>query len=230
MGNLSVLRDAVFKVILQKAFKAFPRRVEEILEREGWSTFADFMGAVARSGKVLFQFEGKPKAKTLEEKGPKAALEEAYAKANTDAMHQLLSGAFFGIQEGDVDRELSVKALRPLGIGTWRDMSMATLETAVELYRDTAGGKSPLDTAKEESRLFHELPQNQTVENIVRLTEAFGLPTPGHLIALSEAYWSGELTLEDLDLAVGNPELLTELVQRSPSNVDKDIVFSAVDR
>jgi hypothetical protein len=62
-----------------------------------------------------------------------------------------------------------------------------------------------------------------------KLTQAFGLPTPAHLIALSSAFWSGDLTIEDLDISIGEPDLLTELVNRCPSNPYKGIVFSAVD-
>lgn len=229
MTGLEGLRDIAFKAILSKAFSAFPSHVQEILDREGWKTFGDFMGAVEHSGKVLFQFEGKPKAKTIQEKGLDAAVRETYTKANTDAMNQLLSGAFFGIQEGGVDRELSAEALSRLDIGTWRDFSMATLDFAVELYREETGGMTPLDFAHEMSVLFHQLPFNNSEEIILKIVKAFGLPAPGHLIALSEAYWSGDLTIEDLDHAVGKPELLTELVRRSPSNQYKDVRFSAVE-
>lgn len=230
MTPFEPLRDAGFKSILSDAFKSFPKRVDEVLAREGWDHFTDFMGAVARSGKVLFQFEGQPSAKTIEKYGVDAAIDQMRGIANTNAMNQLLSGAFFGIQEGQVDRGLSREALFPMGITTWHTFSMAVLEKALLYYALATGGMTPMDTAKPESLLFYGLPQSQTPEVINKLVQAFGLPTTQHLIALSSAFWSGDLTIEDLDRSVGDPELLTELVNRAPSNPHKGIVFSSVDK
>lgn len=216
-------RDVAFKSILSNAFKAFPKKVEEILSREGWTHFTDFMAAVERSGRLLLRFEGPPGVES-----GRSAL-RILGVANTNAMNQLLSGAFFGIQNGNPDRNLSSAALFPLGVTTWHTFSMFVLEVALQAYAESTGGKTPMDVAKPDSLLFFGLPNSQTPEVINKLTKAFGLPTPAHLIALSSAFWSGDLTIEDLDYSVGNPELLTELVNRCPSNPHKGIVFADVE-
>lgn len=220
-------RDAAFRNILSTAFKSFPKRVDEILARERWPYFKDFMAAVERSGRVLLQFEGPPRVE-MEQKSGRAVL-RICGIANTNAMSQLLSGAFFGLQDGDVDRRLSAAALFPEGITTWHTFSMAVLELALMGFSEMSGGKTPMDIAKPDTLLFYGLANNQSPEIMNKLRKAFGLPTPQHLIALSSAFWSGDLTMEDLDRSVGNPELLTELVNQVSSNPHKGIVFSAVE-
>ena len=220
-------RDLAFKSILSDAFKAFPRKVEQILAQEKWRHFVDFMAAVERSGRVLLQFEGPPRAEMNKKSGDTQL--RIFGIANTNAMNQLLSGAFFGIQEGNPDRNLSSKALFPLGVTTWHTFSMYVLEVALQAYAESTGGMTPMDAAKPDSLLFFGLPNSQTPEVMHKLSLAFGLPTPAHLIALSSAFWSGDLTIEDLDISIGEPDLLTELVNRCPSNPHKGIVFSAVE-
>lgn len=225
----SYFRDLAFKSILSTAFKAFPKKIEEVLAREGWQKFVDFMAAVERSGRVLMQFEGRPRAKTVEEHGADAAVQEMLSIANTDALNQLLSGAFFGEQNGEIDRSLARKALFDLGIPSWHSFSMAVMEIALQGYAEATEGKTPMDTANPDTLLFYGLPQTHSEEVILKVTKAFGLPSPRHLIALSEVFWSGDLTMEDLDRAIGDPELLTEMVNRCPSNPFKGIVFSGMD-
>lgn len=220
-------RDLAFKSILSDVFKAFPKKVDQILAREGWHHFVDFMGAVERSGRVIMQFEGPPRAEMLKKSGDTAL--RILGIANTNAMNQLLSGAFFGIQEGNPDRNLSSEALFPIGVTTWHTFSMFVLEVALQAYAEATDGKTPMDAASPDSLLFFGLPNSQTPEVMHKLSLAFGLPTPAHLIALSSAFWSGDLTIEDLDISIGDPDLLTELVNRCPSNPHKGIVFSAVD-
>jgi hypothetical protein len=222
-------RDVAFKSILSSAFKFFPKTVEQILTNEGWQKFTDFMAAVERSGRVLLQFEGKPRAKTVKKYGQDAALSEMLGIANTDAMNQLLSGAFYGKQGGEVDRGLSRAALFNFGITTWHTLSLAVMETALLGYSEATGGKTPMDVASPDTLLFHGLRENPPEEVMAKVSKVFGLPTRGHLIVLSEVVWSGDLTLEELDIAIGNPELLTEMVNRCPSNPRKGIVFSAID-
>lgn len=220
-------RDIAFQSILSNAFKAFPKKVKEILSRERWTHFTDFMAAVERSGRLLLQFEGPPRVDMVKKSGRSAL--QILGIANTNAMNQLLSGAFFGIQDGNPDRNLSSAALFPLGITTWHTFSMAVLEVALLAFSEKYKGATPVDLAKPDTLLFYGLAQTQTPEVIAKVAIAFGLPTPQHLIALSSAFWSGDLTMEDLDRSVGRPERLTELVNRCPSNPHKDIVFSDVD-
>lgn len=223
-------RDATFRVILSRAFKAFPKRVDEILARENWNHFTDFMAAVERSGRVLFQFEGKLSVKLIEIHGADAAIKTMYNIANTNAMNQLLSGAFFGIQEGEVDRRLSGEAMASLGIESWYNFSMHILNWALAAYSEMSGGKTPLDTAQPETLLFMGLTDSvPTPETMNKVMKAFGMPTVEHLTAAFSAFLPGELTVEDLDHSIGDPALLTELVNRCPSNPHKGIVFSAVD-
>jgi hypothetical protein len=165
----------------------------------------------------------------IKEHGLDGAISQMLATANSNAMNQLLSGAFFGIQEGHVDRALSRKALFDMGITSWHTFSMAVLEGALLTFSQMTDGKTPMDLAKPDTLLFYGLPNSQTTEVMNKLTQAFGLPTPAHLIALSSVFWSGDLTMEDLDVSIGDPELLTELVNRCPSNPHKGIVFSTVE-
>lgn len=222
-------RDLAYRNILSTAFKAFPKKVEEILARKGWHKFVDFMREVEHMGRVLMQFEGKPRVKTIEKHGLTAAVDQMLAIANTDAMNQLLSEAFYGMKNEEVDRGFSRAALFDLGITTWHTFSMAVLETALLGYAAATEGKTPMDVASSDTLLFYGLPQSHSEEVMMKVSKVFGLPTPQHLIALSSSFWSGDLTMENLDRAAGNPEMLTEMVNRCPSNPHKGIVFSAVD-
>jgi hypothetical protein len=53
----------------------------------------------------------------------------------------------------------------------------------------------------------------------------FGIDTRDHFEALANAVVKGEITLEDLNSALGNGPLLTKLVRKARSNLHKDIVF-----
>lgn len=53
----------------------------------------------------------------------------------------------------------------------------------------------------------------------------FGIETPDHFSALSLAVRQGEISLEDLDRALGNGPLLTKLVRAARSNPHKAISF-----
>lgn len=225
-----IIRDAAFKNTLSRAFKAFPRKVDQILASENWNHFTDFMAAVERSGRVLFQFEGKWNEKAIKEHGHETALKLMYNVANTNAMNQLLSGAFFGEQAGEVDRGLAAEAMAQLGIESWYSFSMYILNWSLAAYSEIRGGKTPLDTAQPETLLFMGLtdiaPMAETMNKVMR---AFGMPTVQHLTAAFSAFLAGELTVEDLDRSIGDPALLTDLVNRCPSNPHKGIVFSVVD-
>lgn len=222
-------RDLAFHSILSAAFKFSQKTVKQILVNEGWQKYTDFMAAVERSGRVLLQFEGKPRAKTVKKYGQDAALSQMLDIANTDAMNLLLSGAFYGIQGGQVDRGLARAAIFNVGITTWHTFSMAVMDTALLEYSQATGGKTPMDVASPDTLLFHGLRENPPEEVMAKVSKVFGLPTIVHLIVLSKVLWSGDLTMEELDLAIGNPELLTEMVNRCPSNPHKGIVFSAID-
>lgn len=222
-------RDLGFKSILSTAFKAFPKKVEEILARRDWRKFVDFMAAVEEQGRVLLQLEGKPRVKTIEKHGPDAAFIQMLSIANTDAMNQLLSDAFYGVQEQETDRGFARAALFDLGITTWHTFSMAVMETALLGYSQATGGKTPMDVASPDTLLFHGLRVDPPEGVINKVSKVFGCTSIGHLIVLSEVFWSGDLTMEELDLTIGNPELLTQMVNRCPSNPHKGIVFSSID-
>ncbi len=223
-------RDFSFKFLLQHAFQALPARINEILERERWKRFTDFMAAVERSGRLLAQYEGKPKAKIIQERGLDAAMKEMYDLANTEAMNQLLSGAFFGEQGGSPDLQLSVEALARVGVGVWGDIPKMVFVASQEgMYVQT--GKDVFDFASADTLLFLGFisQKDQTPEVVLKLTKTFGLSSPRHLIALTYACASAELTPEDLDRSQGDFPKLTELVNRCPSNPYKGIVFSEVE-
>ena len=54
----------------------------------------------------------------------------------------------------------------------------------------------------------------------------FGLDSPAHLEALRQPFLNDEITLEQLDGALGNGEGLSALVRSASSNPHKDISFS----
>jgi len=223
-------RDFSFKFLLQHAFQALPARIGQVLAREGWNHFTDFMAAVERSGRVLAQFQGKPKAKLIQERGLDVAMKEMYDLANNDAMNKLLSGAFFGEQGGDPDPGLSVEALARVGVNTWGDIAKMVFVASQEgMYVQT--GKDLFDYASADTLLllgFMEV-KHQSPEVVLKLARIFGLASPRHLIALTHAVASAELTPEDLDRSMEDFERLTELVNRCPSNPHKGIVFSKVE-
>lgn len=223
-------RDFSFKFLLQHAFQALPARVEEIFKREQWIHFTDFMAAIERSGRILAQFEGKPRAALIQERGLDAAMKEMYDLANTAAMHKLLSGAFFGEQEGDPDPQLSIDALSRVGVATWADIAqMVFLASQEGMYVRT--GKDIFDFSTADTLLLigFMAVKHQSPEVVLKLTKTFGLASPRHLIAITFAVASAELTPEDLDRGQGNFPLLTELVNRCPGNPHKGIVFSEVE-
>ncbi len=218
------LRTAAQRGLLVKAFKIFPARLDQILGAEGWTTFTDFMAAVDRMGRVLLQFQ-RPRVKTIEEGGVQAAIDEARRKANTEAFLKLLAGAFVNKPGEEPDTDAVLEAFEPYGILSWYDFAMAVQEIAIALYADRTGGQSPLDMAKPPTQMFYHMKPDSPEEYASMVTAAFGLDTVRHLEAVLAAFYAGELTLEDLDRSVNNPGLLTEIVNRTPSNPHKGIVF-----
>lgn len=217
------MRTTGFRGILVKAFKLFPRRLDEILQAEGWHTFTDFMAAVNRMGRVLSKFH-RPKMRVIEQKGMPAAIEDARKAANTDAMLRLLAAAFVNKPGEEPDTQAVLEAFAPYGISTWYDLAMAVQEIALALYRRDHG--EPYDQAKVPTSLFFRMNISEPdPSSITRIAEAFGLVTPEHFEALLHAFYGGEVTLEDLDRSVGNPEILTEIMSRAPSNPHKGLVF-----
>ncbi len=212
------LRTAAFKALFIQAFKVFPARLEEILAAESWPGFVDFMAAVGRSGRILLQFRHPSE-------GEEAEIQKWRAEANTEAMLQLLSGAFFGEQAGKPDPGLVLEALSSLEIRTWSEFTHAVLEIALSLYADRTGGQTPLDLAKLPTRMFYEMRPDEDPHQVVQVAQAFGLATPRHFTALLAVFYAAEVTLEDLDRSVGNYALLTEIVNRAPSNPVPGIVF-----
>ncbi len=220
------LRTRAWKGILIKAFEVLPKRLEEILDPEGWKDFTDFMAAVGRAGRVLRQFQ-KPSMKTIQEKGVEAEIQKLRAESNTEAMLQLLSGAFFGVQEGEPDPKLALEALARLEIRTWYELAHAVLEVALALYADQTGGRTPLDTAKLPTLLFYNMKVDAPPHQVIEVTKAFGLASTRHFRALLETFYAAEVTVEDLDRSVGDYALLSDLVDRAPSNPEPGIVFRA---
>ncbi len=53
----------------------------------------------------------------------------------------------------------------------------------------------------------------------------FGIDSPAHYEALANAVVSGDITLQDLDAALGNGPLITRLTRKAGSNSNKEIVF-----
>lgn len=220
------LRTSAFRGLLVKAFKVFPSRLGQILEAEGWRSFTDFMAAVDRMGRVLLQFQ-RPRVKAVEEGGVRAAIDEARREANTEAMLKLLAAAFVNKPGEEPDADAVLEAFSAWNIRNWYDLSMAVETIAQALFMDRTGGQSPLDVAKPETQMFYNMRLDAPPEYMSRVVEAFGLSTQNHLEALLSSFYAGELTLEDLDRGVRRPEILTEAVNRSPSNPHKGIVFGA---
>lgn len=218
------LRTRAWKGLLIKAFSVLPKRLEEILGPEGWKEFADFMAAVGRSGRIILQY-GHPSMKTIQEQGVEAEIQRMRGESNTEAMLRLLSGAFFGVQEGEPDPRLALEALSRLEIRTWNEFAHAVLEVALALYADRTGGRTPLDTAKLPTLLFYGMKADAPPHQVIEITRAFGLASTRHFRALLETFYAAEVTVEDLDQSVGDYALLTDLVNRAPSNPEPGIVF-----
>jgi hypothetical protein len=228
MPSLEDLRTVVFKAILSKAFDVSLARVEHLLREEGWNSFTDFMAAVERSGRVLFQFKESKKIPEMPEEKREAAVEAAYAKANTDAMNHLLSSTFFGPQSGHPDPALAIEALEPFEIDSWKKLSMTLLQLAAEVYAESTG-KILLEISEPETLMLYGLEVAPDANIMNTVMKAFGMPTLDHLKAVYSGIKAGDLTPEDMNRAIGHPELLTELVNRSPANPYKGIRFSPVD-
>lgn len=218
------LRTAAFRGLLVKAFKVFPSRLDQILKAERWPTFVEFMAAVARMGRVLLTFS-RPSAKTIQERGAEVAVHEKMPEANTEAMLKLLAAAFVNKPGEEPDTDAVLEAFAPYQIATWYNFAMAVMDIALQMHADRAGGGSPLDSAKPQTQMFYNMRADAPPEYVVRMVDAFGLTTDRHFEALLSAFYGGELTLEDLDRSVNNPALLTEIVNRTPSNPHKGIVF-----
>lgn len=218
------LRTQAWKGLLIKAFSVLPKRLDEILSPEGWKDFTDFMAAVGRSGRIILQF-GRPSMKTIQERGVEAEIQKMRAESNTEAMLRLLSGAFFGIQEGEPDPRLALEALSRVGIRNWNEFAHAVLGVALAVYAERTGGRTPLDTAKMPTLLFYDMHADAPPDQVIEVTQAFGLASTRHFTALLATFYAAEVTVQDLDQSVGDYALLTDLVNRAPSNPEPGIVF-----
>jgi ribosomal protein S18 acetylase RimI-like enzyme len=215
------LRTAAFKSILMRAFKSFPARVEEILKRHRWTSFIDFMVEVEDHGRVLLAYQ-KPLMKTIQERGIEAAIAESLGNANTESMLDLLAVSFLG----EPDMEAVRAALEELEIRSWGDLAHAVFEIALQLFGTRTRGMSPLEFAKTPTLLFYRMRVHSPPHAVMQVAEAFSLATPRHFEALRAAFNAAEITIEDLDRAIGKPEEMTAVVNRSPSNPEKGIVFA----
>jgi hypothetical protein len=72
--------------------------------------------------------------------------------------------------------------------------------------------------------LFEALSKNVWPEGPAALTD-FGIDTREHFEALSGPVQNGEITLEELDRALGNGPLITKLARGARSNPHKAIEF-----
>lgn len=198
-------RTAAFKAIFLKTFKVMPRRLEEVLATAGWKSFVDFMADVARFGAEI-----------------QAERRVPLGQANTEGMLEMLREVF-GVSEIE-----AVRNLRELEADSWTDMTKAVLALAVEIYAADHRGRTPLDDAKEATRKFFTM-DTENPAQVLEVIKAFGFPSPRHFEAVLHSAFSGELTPEDLDLALEHPEILGELVNRSPSNPHKGIDFSGAE-
>jgi GNAT superfamily N-acetyltransferase len=190
------------------AFKVFPARVVEVMKAHGWFSFVDFMGDIARRVRMTLPDAARTDIKVLQ-------------KANTEAMRAILAEAFaFG------DVKSVRRALKEVyEIDLWHHFAQTVLEIALALFSEYTRGKSPLDFAKRPTLLFYHLRPNSPLEVLEEIVEAFGLATPRHLEAITNTFYAGELTIEDLDRAVEAPDVLTERVNRLPSNPYPVIIF-----
>lgn len=222
-ATIAAYRTRAFKDILSQAFKSFPVRVDEILEDHHWDTFQDFMAGVARAGQIYLQ-EKTPSELIVKNQGADAAVKKMLAEANTEAMFKLLAVAFYGEPEEEAARE----ALEPLEIASWYQMSMTTLTAAMEAYHQ-ATGLDPLASMKAPTRALFGMKPDSPPEEVRKIVDAFGLTTPDHLVALMNGFFTGEISFEDLDGAVDDYARVTELVNRSPSNTKKGVVFGKFD-
>src|ERR1043166_10114052 len=118
------LRDQAFRAILIQAFKAFPSRVDQVMEAQGWKGFRDFMADVAHAGEVGKSYM-RPRAKVIEERGLEAEIRSMLGRANTEAMMFLLASGFHGRPGLEPDPEIAREALEPLRIRGGRDFSTA---------------------------------------------------------------------------------------------------------
>lgn len=218
------LRDGAFQGILARAFKSFPSRIREVLRAAGWKGFRDFMADVARMGVVLLA-DKQPRLQTIQERGVEAEIRRLRDEANTDAMLTLLAGAFFPTEWGpDVD---SVReALESQDIRTWKEMAFWVLNGAVKLYGHVTGGGVPLDGARPATAALAQIdPVRLDISTLPLVLESFGLASPMHLEALLEAFFSAEITVDDLDAGADDPTRLTAILQAAPSNPHKGLVF-----
>ncbi len=73
-------------------------------------------------------------------------------------------------------------------------------------------------------QLFDSLLLDVWPEGPAAVTD-FGIESKAHYQALYYAVRQGEISLEDLDKALGNGPLLTRLARQAPSNPHKSIEF-----
>ena len=211
----SIIRTSAFKSILVLAFKILPAGVKQVLAANGWNSFGDFMEAVARAGQVYLKDKA-PSPERIRQHGVDAEIKHLRNLANTEAMLKLLAQVFYG----EPDEVAAFEALEPYGITSWHEMSLKTLNMALENSR-----RNHWADAKGPTKAFATLQDSPTRERVAEVVEAFGLLSPKHFEALLEGFYHAEITVEDLDRAVNNHELMTEFARRAPSNPHKELVF-----
>lgn len=199
--RLERLRTRALHEILAQAFKTDEREVRRRFFEAGLPTFSVFMAFVERDGVRLMRRRKLP-------------LGEANARATSGILAEA-----FGTTPAAAEAALG---------GDWRTLSNAVLIRAEELHEEIHGERAADLVRPTAMRLLEHIALDLYPDSPAVLAD-FWITDQAHWEALYYSIQAGDISIEDLDRILGDPEAITEAVNLSPSNPHKGIVFGEGD-
>jgi len=200
--TLEKLRSTAFFELMAAASKKQVAEVEKLFAKREIRTYADFLAAVERHSRDVF-FE--------EQDGN---LDRAVGKASFVIMMTIL---------GVDDAELA-GSLNEAGISHLDHISHLVLTRAMEEYEKETGRTSIEAARPTAQRTYVALTLDMWPDSPAAIAD-FWLTDQEHYEALYYPVRAGQITVEDLDRVLGDPEAITGLAASMPANPHRNIVF-----
>jgi hypothetical protein len=198
--RLEKLRTNAFFELLGEASDLSPKVMRDKFKKVGLKNYRDYLAAVEKLIRVVLR-EG-------------LSLDVAKTQASIMILAQVM----------DWEPKALARRLIALNIKGLDDVSSSVLGQGMEAYQKKYGDESINALRPTALRTWQALLMDMWPDSPAAIAD-FWLTDQEHYEALYFPVRRGEITPEDLDQVLGDPEAITELVNNMPSNPHKGIVF-----
>lgn len=198
--RLETFRTKAFFTLLGKASDLTPRVVRDKFKKAGLKSYREYLAAVDKS------------IRSFMESG--WTLEDAKTQASIIVLAQIM----------DWEPEPLARRLVMVNIKGLDDLSGYALDQGMQAYEKKYGDESVNVLRPTALRTWQAMLMDLWPDSPAAIAD-FWLTDQKHYEAFYYPIRRGEITPEDMDRVLGDPEAITELVNSMPSNPHKDIVF-----